>query len=209
MNGTRRGDDPTYRVVVTVGTDHHPFDRLMGWIETWASEHVGVAVLVQRGHSAVPAGVESVDMVAYDRLVAAMAGADAVVTQGGPAAIMDARSVGHRPVVVPRRGTLGEHVDDHQVAFTSWMADRELVWLATSQDELAGLLDRAIADSAALRIPPDQGAVDTTIAAFAAVVDPLIRGAVRPRGGGAPPRWWPRRPRGSRPLPPAGPSRSR
>ncbi|HEX2575985.1 MAG TPA: glycosyltransferase [Aquihabitans sp.] len=168
---------PAHRVVVTVGTDHHRFDRLVGWVEAWATRHPDVGVLVQRGSSRPPAGVDSVEMLGYDDLVAAMAAADAVVAQGGPAAIMDARSVGHRPIVVPRRGTLGEHVDDHQVTFTRWMADRDLVWLASSAEELEALLDRAVGDPTALRIPPDGGAVEGTIAAFAAVVDPLLEGA--------------------------------
>lgn len=166
--------DPAYRVVVTVGTDHHPFDRLMSWIEAWATVHPDVAVLVQRGRSTTPAGVHSVEMVGFDELVAAMAGADAVVAQGGPGGIMDARSVGHRPVVVPRRGSLGEHVDDHQVTFAGWMADRDLVWLATTTEDLADHLDRAMADPLALRIPPDAGATASTVTAFAAIVDPLI-----------------------------------
>ncbi|QXC61343.1 hypothetical protein KSP35_00350 [Aquihabitans sp. G128] len=163
-----------YRVVVTVGTDHHPFDRLVGWIDAWAVAHPDVAVLVQRGESAAPAHVESVEMLGYDELVAAMAGADAVVAQGGPGGIMDARSVGHRPIVVPRRGTLGEHVDDHQVAFTAWMGERELVWLAADEADLVALLDRALADPTALRIPPDDGEVGATVDRFRALVDPLV-----------------------------------
>ena len=49
-------------------------------------------------------------MLGYDELVSAMAEADVVIAQGGPATIMDARSVGHRPIVVPRRGHLDEVV---------------------------------------------------------------------------------------------------
>jgi UDP-N-acetylglucosamine transferase subunit ALG13 len=178
--------EPTYRVVVTVGTDHHPFDRLVGWVEAWAAAHPDVAVLVQRGGSAPtvgPAGVRSVEMIGYAELVAAMAAADAVVAQGGPGGIMDARSVGHRPVVVPRQGSLGEHVDDHQVTFAAWMADRDLVWLASTAEELAGRLDRAMADPQALRIPPDAGATAATIDAFAAIVDPLMAANQARRAG--------------------------
>ncbi|HBW18036.1 MAG TPA: hypothetical protein DEH11_02965, partial [Actinobacteria bacterium] len=29
----------TPRVVVTVGTDHHPFDRLISWINDWLGQH--------------------------------------------------------------------------------------------------------------------------------------------------------------------------
>lgn len=169
------------RVVVTVGTDHHPFTRLVGWADSWAASHPEVTVLVQRGVTPATVHAESVEMVPYDALVAAMAGADAVVAQGGPAAIMDARSVGHRPIVVPRRGTLGEHVDDHQVTFTAWMAERGLIHLAGDEDELGRLLDVAIADPTALRIDPDAGASTATVATFRRVVDPLL---TAPRGSG-------------------------
>ena len=113
-------------------------------------------------------------MLGYDDLVAAMADADVVVAQGGPATIMDARSVGHRPVVVPRRGHLHEVVDDHQVAFCEWMASKEWVWLAADEDELHALLDAAIADATRVRVPPERSASADTIAAFRAVVDPLV-----------------------------------
>ncbi|CAN5874756.1 glycosyltransferase [soil metagenome] len=164
-----------HRVVVTVGTDHHPFDRLVGWIDAWAAAHPDVAVLVQRGTTAAPQHAESVEMLGYDDLVAAMAAADAVVAQGGPAAIMDARSVGHRPIVAPRTAALGEHVDDHQIAFIAWMAERELVWRASDAEELTALLDRALLDPGALRIPPDARAAEATITRFRAVVDPLLQ----------------------------------
>ncbi len=168
-------------MVVTVGTDHHPFDRLVGWVDSWAVAHPAVRVLVQRGNSSTPEHVESVEMLGYDELVGAMAGALAVVAQGGPGGIMDARSVGHRPIVVPRRGSLGEHVDDHQVTFTSWMAERGLVWLASTEAELHALLEQALADPTFLRIPPDTGAAQGTVHRFSVLVDPLVARRVRRR----------------------------
>lgn len=176
------------RVVVTVGTDHHPFDRLVDWIDSWSRANPEVAILLQRGESAPATTVDSVAMLPYDDLVAAMAGADVVIAQGGPAAIMDARSVGRRPIVVPRRGDLGEHVDDHQVRFATWMAERDLVGLAITESELVAQLERGLADPSSLRIAPDGGRVEATISAFAAVVDPLIRPG---SGGGSP--WFRRR----------------
>ena len=163
-----------YQVVVTVGTDHHRFDRLVEWVARWAASRPEVAVLVQRGETPAPDGVDSVPMLGYDDLVATMAGADAVVAQGGPAAIMDARSVGRRPIVVPRRGTLGEHVDDHQVTFATWMAGRDLISLAASEDELGDLLDRALVDPGSFAVTVDGGPVAETVACFARLVDPLI-----------------------------------
>ena len=161
------------RVLVTVGTDHHRFDRLIGWIDGWAADHPDVGVLVQHGTATAPRHGEAVVMLGYDELVAAMSAADVVVAQGGPATIMDARSVGQRPIVIPRLARYDEVVDDHQVAFTDWMAAKELVWLAADEAELHELLDAGLADPGRVRIPPERGASEATIAAFRQVVDPL------------------------------------
>lgn len=161
------------RILVTVGTDHHRFDRLIGWIDHWAARHPDADLIVQHGTASPPAHGTAVVMLGYDDLVAEMQRADVVVAQGGPATIMDARSVGQRPIVIPRRGHLHEVVDDHQVAFTEWMAAKALVWLATEEGGLHTLIDAALADPTLVRIPPERGAAADTITAFRAVVDPL------------------------------------
>jgi UDP-N-acetylglucosamine transferase subunit ALG13 len=75
--------------------------------------------------------------------------------------------------VIPRLGRFDEVVDDHQVAFTDWMAAKELVWLAGSEAELHSLIDAALAEPSRVKIPPERGASAATIEAFRAVVDPL------------------------------------
>ena len=102
--------DEARRILITVGTDHHRFDRLMGWVERWAQDHPDVHVLAQHGTADPPAHAEAVVMLGYDDLVEQMRIADVVVAQGGPATIMDARSVGQRPVVIPRLAALDEVV---------------------------------------------------------------------------------------------------
>ena len=168
MSGAR----PT--VLVTVGTDHHRFDRLIGWMDSWADDHPEIELVTQHGAADAPRNGRAIAMLGYDELVAAMADAAVVVTQGGPATIMDARSVGRRPIVVPRRAAHDEVVDDHQVAFTTWMAGKDLIWAADDPEGLRRELDAALADPDRVRIPPDDGAAPETIEAFAAVVDPLV-----------------------------------
>ena len=167
----------TPRVVATVGTHHHHFDRLITWLDHWAEAHPDVPVLIQVGTTTpAPARpqVRTVEMLGYQELIDAMAAADIVVAQGGPGGITDARGVGHLPVVVPRQGTLGEHVDDHQVRFTAWMAERGLIELAADEAELHRYLDAAMADPGALRIAPDAGSVAESVDRFRAIVDPLL-----------------------------------
>lgn len=166
--------DGPAQVVVSVGTDHHRFDRLVDWADRWAASHPDVAVLVQHGTSPAPRHAHAVPMLGYDELVAAMGEASVVVAHGGPATTMDARSVGHRPIVVPRRADEGEHVDNHQVTFTRWMADRHIVWLADDEATVHALIDAAIADPTQVRISPAGSAPVGTLEAFDQAAAPLL-----------------------------------
>ena len=71
-------------VVVSVGTDHHPFDRLVGWVDEWSRVNPGVRVLVQRGSSREPAHCPSLDLLPYEKLCELFARAVVVVVHGGP-----------------------------------------------------------------------------------------------------------------------------
>ena len=81
-------------------------------------------------------------------------GAAAVLVQGGPGSILDAREAGIVPVAVPRRQDLGEVVDDHQIQFTRIMAEQGEAVMATSREELFDALDRALAQPEAFRTAP-------------------------------------------------------
>jgi UDP-N-acetylglucosamine--N-acetylmuramyl-(pentapeptide) pyrophosphoryl-undecaprenol N-acetylglucosamine transferase len=49
------------------------------------------------------------------------------VCHGGAGIISSALAAARRPIVVPRRASLGEHVDDHQYQLTRKLADWGLV----------------------------------------------------------------------------------
>ena len=63
-----------------------------------------------------------------------------VVCHGGPGTIMLAATMGKRPIVVPRRKAAGEHVDDHQHAFTRRIAADGAIILAESESDFRGYL---------------------------------------------------------------------
>jgi UDP-N-acetylglucosamine transferase subunit ALG13 len=160
------------RVVVSVGTDHHPFDRLIDWIDNWTAAHPDVAVLVQRGSSRPPRTARSEALLGYDELVGAMATADAVVIQSGPAGIADAAPA-TAPWWWPAGRTWAGHVDGHQVTFTRWMAERDQIDLADDEATLHRLLDEALDDPSRFRVAERRGP-SPAVAAFATVVDPLL-----------------------------------
>ena len=64
-----RSNDPAL-VLVVVGTDHHPFDRVVGWADEWAASHPGVRVLVQYGTSRPPTTAEGHDLLPVGDLTA-------------------------------------------------------------------------------------------------------------------------------------------
>lgn len=152
-------DDParwTADVFVVVGTDHHPFDRLCAWVDTWARAHPSVRCFIQSGTSRPPTSAGWAPSLTHYELTARMAQAAAVVCHGGPGAIMDAREAERMPIVVPRRRALGEHVDDHQVRFAQHFATVGLARLATDEHSLATLLDAAVANPLTFRISPSK-----------------------------------------------------
>jgi UDP-N-acetylglucosamine transferase subunit ALG13 len=183
------------RIVVLVGTDHHPFDRLVGWINDWLEQHPAVieSAFIQSGTASLQprcAGSELLDVGKLDQL---LDDADVIICHGGPASIADAWRRGQIPIVVPRLRRLGEHVDDHQVDFCLKFAELGRVRLAQEAAVLAELLAEAMADLAGFRTSGPQPAVDAAVARFGALVDelisgprrrvPLIHRVRRPRGG--------------------------
>ena len=160
-------------VVVSVGTDHHRFDRLVGWMDSWAGDHPDAKVVIQRGRAGFTRHAESHAIVPYPELRALFADATVVVSHGGPSTVMDARSVGRLPIVVPRDPAHGEHVDDHQLRFSRHLAGHGMARLARSRAELYETVDEAMDE-------PDRFRVDVSdearpgVVSFGQVVDQLI-----------------------------------
>lgn len=162
-------------VFVTLGTDHHRFDRLVDWIDAWCEAHPGVAVVVQHGSSRAPRRASGIASVSAERMGELIDQVPAVVTCG-PGTIMECRHAGLRPIVVPRRGDLHEVVDDHQIAFACKLAETGLVVLADHEAALGAALDAVVADAACYRFAPDDDAVPAGVARVGALIDDLVWG---------------------------------
>jgi UDP-N-acetylglucosamine transferase subunit ALG13 len=162
-------------VFVSVGTDHHPFERLVGWAERWAAAHPEDTVVVQHGTTRAPAGVEHAELYRRDEMRAQLESADAVVISCGPGGVMDVRSTGRRPVVVARRADLGEHVDDHQQAFARHLARTGLAVCVETEQEFAEVLEDARRDAPAWRVQAESAA-PSGIARIGELIDELVWG---------------------------------
>jgi UDP-N-acetylglucosamine transferase subunit ALG13 len=167
-------------VVALAGTDHHPFDRMVKWIDAAAARHREVRFLVQHGVSRPPLVAEGHEFFSHDRLVAVLAEASVVVCHGGPGLITEAREAGHVPLCLPRDPHLGEHVDGHQQRFAALVGAAGIVRAISSLEGFHHELSRAL-----LEVPGGGTAGTTTRARddaralVAAELDILM--AVRPR----------------------------
>lgn len=163
----------TWDVLVILGTDHHRFGRLVGWVDDFLElpGNESRTALVQLGSTAAPRRAKGVGIVAYDELQALMRQATAVVTHGGPATMLEVRKQGRKPIVVPRDPLFDEHVDQHQQQFSRRMGALGLVTLCEDRSAFLTALDAVLADPSAHTVSAEENhrdrlqlaaAVDTT-----------------------------------------------
>ncbi|MGE3590001.1 MAG: glycosyltransferase [Ilumatobacteraceae bacterium] len=166
--------DERRHVIGSVGTDHHPFPRFLEWMAAVQRE-LGVDVFVQRGATDEHPGVASVDYLAAGELEERMAAADAVVCHGGPGTMSLAQRCGHRPIVIARDPSLGEHVDDHQMRYTAQLQSEGLIDTPKTVGELVELVRSAHRHESS----DEHGAEIVRAAArFGELVDALVAGTL-------------------------------
>ena len=170
-------------VVVSVGTDHHRFDRLVRWMDAWADANPAIEVIVQRGSAAPTTTADSQPLIPHGELCGLFAEADVVITHGGPSTVMDARAAGRLPIVVARDPRHGEHVDAHQLVFAEHLDRHDLAIVVGDVGDLDAAIRRAI-DEPERHVVAVDDAPPPGITTFGRVVDELL-GATTSIGAGA------------------------
>ncbi|MFV0459014.1 MAG: glycosyltransferase [Actinomycetales bacterium] len=170
---------PNGTLLAIVGTDHHPFDRLVGWMQEWADEHPHVHVIVQYGSSTALRHDSPVDgrkMLTRGELDDLLLAADVIVAHGGPATISEIRARGLVPIVVPRDPDLGEHVDGHQQRFARRMGEVDFVKTRETRSALFDTVNRALDNPEWLRLDTtaERARRQSAIAATTAIFDELM-----------------------------------
>jgi UDP-N-acetylglucosamine transferase subunit ALG13 len=80
--------------------------------------------------------VELHPFISHELLMKYMRSARVIICHGGPATIFQALSFGKIPFVLPRKKRFGEHVNNHQIDFCNFMAERSLVKIITTEKQL-------------------------------------------------------------------------
>lgn len=154
-------------MVVSAGTYHLPFNRLVDWMEPWVADHPGVHVIMQHGPSRPLPGAQNHEILPYAHLLQLCSAADAVVLQGGAGGVMDMRQLNRIPIVVPRIPVNDEVVDNHQLLFTERVAELNAIKRAITKEQLWSYLDAALAGTLQTRAEqpvPTPGVVNVAMA---------------------------------------------
>jgi UDP-N-acetylglucosamine transferase subunit ALG13 len=104
-------------ILVTVGTEQYPFDRLMGWIELLQeNDLIDEEVVVQYGSSTLlPSGSRVYKLVRESEFHRLITQARLVIAHCGEGTVLLLDAMTTPFILVPRSRRYREHVDDHQV----------------------------------------------------------------------------------------------
>jgi UDP-N-acetylglucosamine transferase subunit ALG13 len=152
-------------IFVTVGTDG-PFDRLVRAVDCWAGETGRTGVYAQIGRSRLePSHIQYVQFLEPPEFAERFRSASIVVSHAGMGTILTALHHGKPVLVMPRRASLGEQRNEHQLATARHLLELGKVRVAFDEQELRAQLDRL-----------DDVSACATIGAYA---QPELIGAIR------------------------------
>jgi UDP-N-acetylglucosamine transferase subunit ALG13 len=126
--------------LVTVGNTKQPFGRLL-YAVTAALEVLPASVIVQSGHTPFSnPRCEVVPFLGMDRFAELVRTSSTLIMHAGAGSIIHALQAGHRPIVMPRRMSLGEHIDNHQIELAEVLAAYDRIWLVHDAASLRSAL---------------------------------------------------------------------
>jgi UDP-N-acetylglucosamine transferase subunit ALG13 len=128
-------------ILVTVGTDM-PFDRLVKVVDSWAAENGRGDVFAQIGAGGwQPRNIRFADFLKPPEFVEIFSAATVIVSHAGMGTILSALHYGKPILVMPKRASLGEHRNEHQLATARRMMDMGKVNVAFDEDQLRDRLN--------------------------------------------------------------------
>jgi len=130
-------------IFATVGTQL-AFDRLMCVLNEWAGSHQDEKIIAQIGPSKqVFANLECVNFLPPDLSNQYFKEARLIVAHAGMGSVLTALKF-HKPIIIfPRKASLGEHRNEHQLATARWLEKKASIFVAWDDAALRELLDRS------------------------------------------------------------------
>ncbi|MFQ3667175.1 MAG: glycosyltransferase [Sphingomonadaceae bacterium] len=133
-------------IFLSVGTQE-PFDRLVRAVDSWAAA-APVPVFGQLGalgpESYRPAHMQWAEFIPADQYEARLQACRVMVAHAGMGSIISALTHMKPLLILPRRASLGEHRNEHQLATAEKFRARPGIHVADDEAAIGPLLDRLL-----------------------------------------------------------------
>ena len=123
-------------IFVTVGTGRFPFDRLIRAVDELRDVLQGEPVFMQTGSSAYTPSCPHQSFLSYEETRSKARAARIVIGHAGAGTLLTCAELGKVPVMMARKRSLGENVDDHQQMLAERMAERGSILLAGNPEDI-------------------------------------------------------------------------
>ena len=129
-------------IFVTVGTQL-PFDRLVSAVDAWGGQNPSVQIFAQTGDTELSGlSIKHRNFVPPSEANRLILESELIVAHAGMGSILTALRFEKPILIMPRRASLGEHRNDHQLATAKWLESRAGIFVAWDEDELCEKLDQ-------------------------------------------------------------------
>jgi UDP-N-acetylglucosamine transferase subunit ALG13 len=127
-------------ILLTVGTQL-PFDRMVRVVDEWAGNHPSVEIFAQIANGRyLPRNMEYVDYLDEKRYGELFDRAQAVVAHAGMGTVISSLIASKPVIVYPRKASLGEHRNEHQLATCQKLANLKGCYVAYDPEGLHEVL---------------------------------------------------------------------
>ena len=123
-------------IFVTVGTERFPFDRLIRAVDELKSELQGESVFIQTGSGTYTPSFPHARVRPFGEAYEKIREARIVISHAGAGTLLMCSDLGKVPIMMARKRSFGEHVDDHQLMFAKRMVERGRILLIEKPEDL-------------------------------------------------------------------------
>jgi len=129
-------------ILLTVGTQL-PFDRLVKIVDDWAGKNPQVQIFAQIASGRyIPKHMPYIEFLDEQHYMELFEQADVILAHAGMGSVISSL-ISSKPVIVyPRKASLGEHRNEHQLATSRKLSELKGCYIAYEPYELHSLLDQ-------------------------------------------------------------------
>lgn len=136
-------------ILITTGTIHFPFERLisfcLAYFDSKTNERIVIQNTVFTPPQNLPEHIIARELIPHQEIIKLYRQAKLIISAGGEGTIIQLLEHSkNQPILFPRNPLYGEHIDDQQLKIAQEMKRQKLSQAAFSIIELKALLDKNV-----------------------------------------------------------------